>query len=64
MYETLANVESAGGDVRLVATERGAALRINRDELFDLVGQRPELLQQIFAAIFARGGPPPPLPGA
>ena len=64
MYETLANVEGAGGDVRLVATESGTALRINRDELFDLVGQRPELLQQIFAAIFARGGPPPPLPGA
>lgn len=58
MYETLASVEGATGYPRLVATESGAALCIDREELFDLVGQRPDLLRQIFAAIFARGGTP------
>jgi CRP-like cAMP-binding protein len=34
------------------ATRSGAALRIDRGDLFDLVGQRPALLQQIFGALF------------
>jgi hypothetical protein len=30
----------------------GRALRIDGEELFDLLGQRPALLQQLFAALF------------
>jgi hypothetical protein len=30
----------------------GAALRIDRDELFDLLGERPELLRQLFEGMF------------
>ena len=56
MYETLAGIESGTrAQLRLVVTEAGSALQIDRDELFDLLGQRPDLLQQIFAAIFDRG---------
>ena len=29
-------------------------LKIDREELFDLLGERPDLLQQIFSAIFDR----------
>ena len=39
------------GADHVVATETGAALRLDRDELFDLLGQRPALLEQLFAAI-------------
>jgi hypothetical protein len=28
------------------------ALRIGRENLFDLISQRPELLQQLFSAVF------------
>ncbi len=56
MYETLGGIESGTREqLRLVVTEAGSALQIDRDELFDLLGQRPDLLQQIFAAIFDRG---------
>ena len=56
VYETLAGLESGTQieKVQLVVTEPGSALQIERDELFDLLGQRPDLLQQIFAAIFDR----------
>ena len=56
VYETLAGLESGSQieKVQLVVTEPGSALQIERDELFDLLGQRPDLLQQIFAAIFDR----------
>ena len=56
VYETLAGLESAPqiGKLRIVATEAGSVLQIPRDELFDLLGQRPILLRQIFAAIFNR----------
>ena len=40
--------------LQLLVTESGSALQINRDELFDLLGQRPDLLQQMFAGIFDR----------
>jgi CRP-like cAMP-binding protein len=30
----------------------GVALRLNRADLFDLLGERPELLRQMFAGIF------------
>ena len=39
---------------RLTVAEAGAALRIDRDDLFDLLGQRPDLLQQIFSALFGK----------
>ncbi len=32
--------------------QSGAALRIDRDELFDLLGERPELLRQLFEGMF------------
>ncbi len=31
----------------------GIALRIDRDDLFDLLGQRPELMRQLFEGMFA-----------
>ncbi len=34
----------------------GVALRIDRDELFDLLGERPELLRQLFEGMFRIGG--------
>ena len=34
----------------------GVALRIVREELFDVLGERPELLRQMFAAMFRRVG--------
>ena len=56
VYETLAGVSSGSGlrKLRLVVSEPGRALQIERDELFDLLGQRPNMLQQIFAAVFNR----------
>jgi AAA family ATP:ADP antiporter len=57
MNEALAGTEADGtGSVRrrLTVAEAGAALRIDRDDLFDLLGQRPELLQQIFGAAFGK----------
>ena len=33
----------------------GIALRIDRDDLFDLLGQRPELMRQLFEGMFAIG---------
>jgi CRP-like cAMP-binding protein len=33
----------------------GVALKIDRDELFDLLGERPELLRQLFEGIFRIG---------
>ena len=44
VYETLAGLESVE-HLQLLVTESGSALQINRDELFDLLGQRPDLLQ-------------------
>jgi hypothetical protein len=38
--------------------EPGIALRINRDDLFDVLGERPELLRQMFAAMFRRTAGP------
>ena len=57
MNEALAGTE-AGGTIpdprRLTVAEAGVALRIDRDDLFDLLGQRPDLLQQIFSAAFGK----------
>jgi CRP-like cAMP-binding protein len=38
--------------------ESGTALRIGRDDLFDVLGERPELLRQIFGAMFRRAAGP------
>ena len=56
VYETLAGLEATTRveKLQLVVREAGSALEIERDELFDLLGQRPNLLQQIFAAVFDR----------
>ena len=51
MFEMLVG----GRQIRLAAAQPSSVLKIDREELFDLLGQRPDLLQQIFAAIFDRG---------
>ena len=57
MHEALAGtVDGAAGPRRLTVAESGAALRIDHDDLFDLLGQRPDLLQQIFSALFGKRG--------
>jgi CRP-like cAMP-binding protein len=35
----------------------GVALKIDREDLFDLLGERPELLRQMFAGMFKREKP-------
>jgi ATP:ADP antiporter, AAA family len=45
---TLAGI-SLGRDAR--ARTDGTALRIDREDLFDLLGQRPDLLRQLFSAL-------------
>jgi CRP-like cAMP-binding protein len=55
MHEALAGTSSGKTGTspkRLTVLETGAALRIDSDDLFDLLGQRPNLLQQIFSALF------------
>ncbi len=42
---------SIGRKARVV--HEGTALKIGREDLFDLLSQRPELLQQLFASMFA-----------
>jgi AAA family ATP:ADP antiporter len=37
--------------------QAGVALKIDRDDLFDLLGERPELLRQMFAGMFRREKP-------
>ncbi len=39
-------------NLRARVTRGGTALRINQDDLFDLLGQRASLLQQLFGALF------------
>ena len=53
MHETLVG----GKQILVVATMPSLVLKIDREELFDLLGQRPDLLQQIFNAIFDRQEP-------
>ena len=55
VHEALAGTAAGGTGPeprRLTVAEAGAALRIDLDDLFDLLGQRPDLLQQIFSALF------------
>jgi CRP-like cAMP-binding protein len=49
VYETLAGL-ALTRQARVV--ERGSALRIDKDELFDLLAQRSDLMQQFFGALF------------
>jgi ATP:ADP antiporter, AAA family len=49
VYATLAG---AGSGRRAVVVSAGRSLRLEREELFELLGQRPELLQQLFGALF------------
>ncbi len=35
----------------------GVALRIDHDEMFDVMGERPDLLRQMFAGMFRRERP-------
>ena len=51
IFETLAG---AAFGRRAQVVQDGLALRIDRVELFDLLGQRPELLQQIFGALLRK----------
>ncbi len=53
--ETLAGIPLGR---RARVTRKGTALRIGREELFDLLGQRPSLLQQLFAALFREASSP------
>ncbi len=54
-YETLAGTSRAPASVpvQIVAEEQRGLLRFDRDELFDLMGQRPELLQHFFGTLSA-----------
>jgi len=47
----------SGRPVNYSATvvRRGVALRIDREDLFDLVADRPDLLRQLFEGIFRMG---------
>ena len=59
IYETLAGGESGaiGRDpLRLVVARAGTGLRIERDDLFDLLRLYPDLLQQLFASLFRTTG--------
>ena len=42
--------------LRLVVAHAGTGLRIERDDLFDLLRQHPDLLQQLFASLFRTTG--------
>lgn len=48
-YETLAGIAF---DCRARVAREGLALRIDREQLFDMIAQRPDLLRQIFSALF------------
>ena len=54
LYETLATTSESAVRLRPVATITCSVLRIERDDLFDLLGQRPDLLQQVFSALLTR----------
>jgi len=49
VYQTLAGAPIAY-EARVL--QEGTALRIDREELFDLLSQRPDLLQQLFGVLF------------
>ena len=57
VFETLGGFRSAHDRRarRLIVVESGAALRMEQDELFDLIGQRPGLLQHLFGTLLGNG---------
>jgi ATP:ADP antiporter, AAA family len=57
IYETLARVDF---EFRASVRKNGIALRINHEDLFDLLSQRSDLLRRILSALF-RSQPPPRL---
>ena len=46
---------SLGRAAKVVAD--GIALKIDREDLFDVLGERPDLLRQMFAGMFKRERP-------
>jgi hypothetical protein len=58
LFEALAGQDGDASSAprRLRVVRAGTALRIDRDDLYDLLGQRPNFLQQIFTAFFERSG--------
>ena len=59
LAEALAGLPSGGHGPtqrRVTVVEPGSTLWIDRDDLFDLLGQRTDLLQQLFVALFGRHG--------
>ena len=60
LFETLAGTlrDAVGRDpLRLVVERSGMALRVDRDELFDLLSHRPALLQHLFGTLFDTSEP-------
>lgn len=53
----LATLAGRPSGLTATVTRSGVALRIDRDDLFDLLGERPALLRQLFAGIFRMAGP-------
>ena len=55
LFETLAGITRGGlgrEPLQLIVDTSGTALQLDREELFDLIGQRPRLLQHLFSALF------------
>ena len=46
-----------GGDATVTCS--GVALRIDRDDLFDMLADRPEMLRQLFVSVTESGATPP-----
>jgi hypothetical protein len=44
-------------DRKATVAKGGIALKIDREDLFDVLGERPELLRQMFASLFRRERP-------
>jgi hypothetical protein len=59
--DIIGSLHTLGGEpVGLAATvaQPGIALRMTREDLFEVLGERPELLRQMFAAMFRRVADP------
>ncbi len=56
IYETLAGIDFK---FRACIMKNGLALRIDREDLFDLLGQRSALLRQVLGALFRNQKPAP-----
>ena len=55
------NRETSWGCTRRWPAPQPVSADRSRDDLFDLLGQRPDLLQQIFSALFGRRSPQSPI---